>query len=372
MNAPEVRLGVVGLGTMGSSHAKNTLKGNIPGLSLVAVSDANPDASCHWPDQLWFSDPIAMFASGKIDAVLIATPHFSHTELGIQALSAGLHVLVEKPISVHKADCEKLLASPRRKDQVFAAMFNLRARPVYQKLRNLLLSGELGEITRVHWSITDWFRPQAYYDSGGWRGTWKGEGGGVLINQCPHQLDLWQWLFGMPDRIYARCQFGRHHDVEVEDDVTAIFEYSDGKTGVFVASTGDLPGTNTLEIDGEMGRVIVRPGEITFLKNEVSSKEINRTSGLCFGNKRLPWSIQIPVGSADVPERTVILRNFTNSILFGEPLLSPADEGIHSVELANAMLLSTLLKRAVDLPMDSACFEGELGKLIAGSKRGCR
>lgn len=366
----ETRFGVVGLGVMGSDHAGAILKGLVPGSRLVAVCDVVNALEKRFPDQMVFREPEKMFASGQIDAVVIATPHYAHTSVGIAALQAGLHVLVEKPISVHKADCERLLAARRGRQQVFAAMFNMRAKPLFQKLKQLIYTGELGAIRRVHWTITNWFRSQAYYDSGGWRGTWKGEGGGVLINQCPHQLDLWQWLFGMPDRVRARCQFGRYHDIEVEDDVTALLEYADGTTGVFTSSTGELPGVNRLEIAAEMGLVVVENGKISFKRNEISMSEFSRTTKDRIGASPGFWDIEIPVPLKDsVPERLQILRNFVAAIAGEEDLIAPAEEGIHSVELGNAMVLSAIQDRTITLPLDGKVFENALDTLVRESLR---
>lgn len=354
---------------MGTAHSNRIIRGEIPGMKLAAVCDVAPNLQTRFPDQAVFSDPEEMFRSGAIDAVIIATPHYSHTTLGVGALTAGLHVLVEKPISVHKADCERLLAAPRKPGQLFGAMFNMRTRPVYRKLKQLIDAGELGEVRRIHWTITDWFRTKAYYDSGTWRGTWAGEGGGVLLNQCPHQLDLWQWLFGMPNRIYARCTLGRYHDIEVEDDVTAILEYEGGKTGVFTTSTGEAPGTNRLEIAGEMGRIVVENEQIQFLRNEVGMTEYGTNIAKGMSERPPVWKIEIPVPEKEGQEHAEITRNFSDAILKGVPLVAPAEEGINSVEIGNAILLSSLLDKAIDIPMDSAVYEKELQKLIEKGKK---
>jgi len=223
----DIRLGIIGLGNMGLPHAKSILAGQVPRMRLAAVCDEDPGRFAVDGGVKTFTDSRALIRSGEVDAVLIATPHFSHTIIGIDALQQGLHVLVEKPISVHKSDCERLIAA-HRPGQVFAAMFNQRTDPFYHKIRSLIHGGELGEIRRINWIITNWFRTCAYYGSGGWRATWAGEGGGVLLNQCPHNLDLLQWLFGMPARVRAFCRFGQYHDIEVEDDVTLT---SNSKTG---------------------------------------------------------------------------------------------------------------------------------------------
>lgn len=356
------------MGGMGSSHARRMTDGLVPGCELTAVADVDPNLQARFPDLRCFADAGDLFRSGEVDAVLIATPHYSHTTLGSEALAAGLHVLVEKPISVHKADCEKLLAAPRRPDQVFGAMFNMRTRPVYAKIKELITSGELGELRRINWIITDWFRTHAYYASGGWRGTWEGEGGGVLLNQCPHQLDMWQWLFGMPKLVHAVISLGRYHPIEVEDDVTATMEYADGTTGVFITSTGEMPGTNRLEIVGERGRLVhdKDAGGLEFLRNEVPMSEFSRTTELRMGAPE-PWRVSIPIPGENAQQHVALLRNFVDAILHGKPLLAPAEEGIHSVELGNAILLAGLKRERVELPMDGAEFERTLRDLIRDS-----
>ncbi|MDX2055962.1 MAG: Gfo/Idh/MocA family oxidoreductase [Polyangiaceae bacterium] len=363
----KVRLGIIGLGSMGSAHARWILEGKVPGLELAAVADIAPEQLAPFPTARHFETGGAMFASKSVDAVLIATPHFFHTTLGIEALAAGLHVLTEKPISVHKADCERLIAAHTDKSLVFAAMFNQRTDPRYIKLRELIQSGELGTIRRVQWTVTNWFRSDAYYASGGWRATWAGEGGGVLLNQCPHNLDLFQWLFGMPSHMQAHCSFGRYHDIEVEDDVTAFMEFKGGATATFIASTGEAPGTNRLEIAADRGRVVFEHGKIEFLRTVCSNEAYCRTTSERWQGPDT-WTVQIPVeGTGD--QHLGILRNFTEAVLHGVPLIAPAEEGIYSVELANAMLLSAFEQRTVDLPLDAAHYAQVLAQRIAGSRK---
>ena len=262
---------------MGAIHAQSVVEGNIPRCKLTAVCDPKAERLNQFSSIEGFVSVDDFLRSSETDAVLIATPHYSHTAIGIQALEAGRHVLVEKPISVHKSDAERLIAAHRGSDQVFAAMFNQRTDPFFLKLRQLVQSGDLGAIRRVSWTITNWFRTEAYYQSSDWRATWAGEGGGVLLNQCPHNLDLFQWIFGMPAKVRAFCHFGRYHDIEVEDDVTAYLEYPDGMTAVFSASTGEAPGTNRLEVAAERGKVVIENDLFLFTRNEVPMSEFSRT-----------------------------------------------------------------------------------------------
>lgn len=364
----EVRIGIVGVGNMGSDHASRIINGEIPRTRLTAVCDYNQSKLDKYPDQKQFTCSDEMINSGEIDAILIATPHYDHTTIGIAALKAGLHVLVEKPISVHKADCERLIkAYDERPDkgQIFAAMFNQRTDRYYTKVRDLITSGELGEIRRVNWIITNWFRTYSYYASGGWRATWGGEGGGVLLNQCPHQIDLYQWLFGMPSKVRGFCQISRYHEIEVEDDVTAYFEYPNGKTGVFITSTGESPGTNRLEITAERGRIVIENDKIMWTRNCVEMTEHSKTTESGFVGPET-WEINIPAhGHGD--QHLGIIKNFVEAILDGTELIAPAVEGIHSVELANAILYSSFIGQTIEMPLDSTAYEVHLKKLIEES-----
>jgi predicted dehydrogenase len=361
-----VRLGIIGLGNIGKYHADYLSKGKVQRCELTAVCDAFAPLDSFEPRKT-FTDPEALFRSGDVDAVIIATPHYQHTSLGIAALESGLHIMVEKPISAHKADAERLIAAARQRPaQVFAGMFQLRAEPRYLKLQKLIREGHLGEITRVIWIITDWYRTDAYYASGGWRATWKGEGGGVLLNQCLHNLDTLAWLCGTPKRVRGFCALGRYHNIEVEDDVTAYLEYANGATGVFVTSTGEAPGTNRFEIAGTLGKAVLEQNKLTFVRNEVSMTEFSKTAKVGFAKPDV-WNVDIPFADAVVPH-SILMQNFVNAILDGTPLIAPGAEGIHSVELANVMLYSSLLNQTVDLPMDSAAYERKLHELIANSK----
>ncbi len=357
-----VRLGLIGLGNMGRAHKANILVGKVKGLELKAVCDLPAALEGVEPELATFTDAGEMIASGQLDAIHIATPHPFHCEIGCQALEAGLHVMMEKPLAVHKAECERLIDAYQDRSKIFAAMFNQRTDPLYRKLKDLIDSGELGQIRRVQWNVTDWFRSQEYYASGGWRATWKGEGGGVLLNQCPHNLDLFQWMFGMPQEVHGFCNFGRYHQIEVEDDVSAYFRYDDGCNALFVTSTGEAPGVNRLEVIGEQGLVTVEKSAIHFRRNRVPMSQFSDETLSSFGQPEV-WETTVPV-SGEAGQHVEILRNFTNAILHGETLISPAVEGIHSVELANAILYSAWKNETLQLPLDSADYARELQERI--------
>ena len=361
-----VRIGIIGMGNMGKFHADYLLNKRITRCELTAVSDAFPANLANYKQLKTFDTGEKLVHSGDVDAVIIATPHYLHTSIGIEALQQGLHVLVEKPISVHKADCERLIAAHQNPKQVFAAMFQQRTEPKYKKLKSLMLNKELGEITRASWIITDWYRTEAYYASGGWRATWKGEGGGVLLNQCPHNLDMLTWLVGKPARVRGFCQLGRYHNIEVEDNVTAYLEWANGATGVFITSTGEAPGTNRFEIAGERGKVVMENQKITFTRNETSMLAFSKTSQAGFAKPDV-WHIDVPYETTG-GTHLEITQNFVDAILDGAPLISPAAEGTNSVELANAILYSSLEGATIELPLDGEAYERRLMRLIKESR----
>src|SRR5512139_2676616 len=310
----KVRLGLIGLGNIGQHHANYLSAGKVNRAELAAVCDAVPSKLEKFKPLKTFADPEELMRSGLVDAVIIATPHYQHTTLGIAALKQGLHVMVEKPISAHKADAERLIATHKQHPQVvFAGMFQLRAEPRYLKIRKVIEDGELGQIVRMSWIMTDWFRTEAYYASGGWRATWKGEGGGVLLNQCLHNLDSMQWLLGMPARVRGFCQLGRFHNIEVEDQVSAYLEYPNGATGLFASSTGEAPGTNRFEIVGTRGKLLLEADKITFTRNETDMLEYCRTSKSGFAKPEV-WNVEIPF-VASPNSHAVLMQNFVNAIL---------------------------------------------------------
>jgi predicted dehydrogenase len=361
-----VRLGIIGVGAMGAFHLRNLRDNKIQRVTVTALCDLDPAKLAPYPDYKHFTDSAALIRAGLVDAVLIVTPHYAHTTIGIDALQNGLHVLVEKPVSVHVADAQKLIAAHANKKQIFAAMFNQRTDPHFAKVRALIQQGELGELRRVNWLITNWFRTQAYYNSSAWRATWGGEGGGVLLNQCPHNLDLLQWLCGMPAKVRANCYFGKYHTIEVEDDVTAYFEYASGATGMFITTTGEVPGTNRLEITGDRGKVVIESGTVTFHRTVSSVKNFCANDPGFFSSPEV-WQVNIPAPDSG-GQHVAILQNFVNAILDGMPLIAPAEEGIHSVELANAILYSAFTDSTVSLPLDAAAYAKKLQQLIANSK----
>ncbi|HZG84011.1 Gfo/Idh/MocA family oxidoreductase [Paenibacillus sp.] len=366
-------MGVIGLGNMGSSHCLQIhIHKKVPGLELGAVCDTSAErrewASGSLPGVPVFENATDMYKSGLIDAVLIAVPHYDHPSLAIEAFAYGLHVLVEKPAGVYTKQVLEMNAAAERSDAVFGIMYNQRTNPVYQKVRDLVHSGELGGIKRAVWIVTDWYRSQAYHDSGSWRSTWAGEGGGTLINQNPHNLDLWQWILGMPKTIRSFVGYGKYYDIEVEDDVTAYMEFANGASGVYITSTGELPGTNRLEISGDMGKIVVEHNEIAFYRNRISEREHNRTNTKPFGRVEC-WKCAIPVDKNSGEQHIGIMKNFTNAILRGEQLLAPGEEGINGLLISNAIHYSSWTDSLVDVEkFDHDRFYELLQDKIANSK----
>lgn len=363
----KLKIGLIGVGNMGSVHVNSISE--LSNCVLTSICDINKEKlEKYRAGYACFDNSDDFFEKADIESVIIAVPHYFHVPLALRAIERGLHVIVEKPIAVQKSEAERLVkACAAHPELKVAAMFNQRTVGAHKKIRELIENGELGKIMRVNWIITDWFRSQNYYDSGDWRASWRGEGGGVLINQCPHQLDLMQWFFGLPSKVTAFMSFGKYHNIEVEDDVTAYLEYPNGATGVFIASTGEAPGTNRLEITAERGRLVFEGGAISFTRTEVSVPEFTRNIPSAFCVPPV-WYVNIPTGTANNNPHRDIIENHANAVLNGTPLIAPAAEGIRGLELGNSMLLSHLTKKTISLPMDPAEFDDQLQKLAASSK----
>lgn len=371
VNMDKVRLGIIGIGNMGSNHVKSILNGDVPNMELTAVADRK-ESRLKWAEKTvpetvsLFHDGKELILSGTCDAVLIATPHYQHPELVIFALEHGLHALSEKPAGVYTKQVREMNEAADRSDKVFGLMLNQRTNCIYRKLHEMIESGELGQMKRVNWIITDWYRNQSYYDAAGWKATWDGEGGGVLLNQSPHQLDLLTWLCGLPVKVRAFCHEAKWHDIEVEDDVTAYMEFANGATGVFVTTTGDAPGTNRLELTFEMGRIICENDELIFDKLAVNERVHCRTEKEGFTQ---PACERIVVETDGKNEQHAgVMKAFADHILTGGPMVADGREGIVGLTLSNAMHLSSWLDKTIDVPFDEELFLAELNKRRALSK----
>lgn len=361
----KIKLGIIGAGNIGSAHCTNIAAGKTPEVELAAIADRK-EARREWagknlPDTVKiFAEGDELIESGICDAVLVATPHYDHPRLVIKAMEHGMHVLCEKPAGVYTKQVRQMNDAAAKYDLVFAMMFNQRTNHVYRKMHELVHGGTLGAIKRVNWIITDWYRTQAYYNSGDWRATWSGEGGGVLLNQCPHNLDLLQWICGMPSRVTAFCHNGKWHDIEVEDDVTAYLEYPNGATGVFITTTGDAPGTNRFEVTLEKGKLVCENDGLTLYRLDVNEREYCYTATEGFTK---------PQGQEEKPEtdglnlqHVGVINAFAGRILHGTPLVADGAEGINGLTLSNAMHLSSWLGKQIELPLDEDLFLEELNQ----------
>lgn len=368
----KVRLGIIGIGNMGSGHLKNILEGKVPEMEVTAVADRQESrrtwAKENLPEAVViFEEGKDLIAAGVCDGVLIAVPHYQHPELTIDAMNQGLHVMCEKPAGVYTKQVREMNEAAQKCDRVFGMMFNQRTNCIYRKMHELVTSGELGAIKRVNWIVTDWYRTQSYYDSGSWRATWDGEGGGVLLNQCPHNMDLIQWICGMPSKVQAFCHNGKWHDIEVEDDVTAYLEYPNGATGVFVTTTADAPGTNRFEITLEMGKLVCENGKLMLHKLSENERTFCKTAK---GGFDTPECTVTEVETDGENEQHVgVLKAFAGRILHGTPLVAEGLEGINGLTLSNAMHLSSWLKREVEIPFDEDLFLEELNKRRRESRK---
>lgn len=368
----KIRLGVIGVGNMGRSHCKNIKEGKCPEIELVAISDSNPKRIQAMKDDgydnvTYFTDAEEMMDSGLVDSVLVAVPHYYHAEFAIMAMKKGLHVMVEKPAGVYTKQAREMNDVAKESDVVFGMMFNQRTNHIYRKAKELVSSGQLGELRRVNWIITNWYRPQFYYDSGDWRATWSGEGGGVLLNQCPHQLDLLQWICGLPVSVQAFLKFGQWHDIEVEDDVTAYMEFENGATGCFVTTTGDAFGTNRLEIQLEKGKIVIENDEIKAWEFAMSEPELSKTTTNPFP-KMEKTELEI-VTDGKHEKHYGVMNAFAAAILRGEPLIANGEEGVNGLMLSNAMHLSAWTESKVSLPIDEDLYYEELMKRVKTSRR---
>ncbi|MGN0556227.1 MAG: Gfo/Idh/MocA family protein, partial [Acutalibacteraceae bacterium] len=360
----KIKLGIIGIGNMGSDHARNVVGGKCPDFELVAVADVNP-ARIGWAkEQLGegvtcFDSAEQLLDSGLIEACMICVPHYDHPKYAIACLQRGIHVMVEKPAGVYTKQVREMNEEAKKHpDVVFGMMFNQRTNHVYRKMRELVRSGVYGGIRRTNWLITNWYRPQAYYDSGDWRATWSGEGGGVLLNQCPHNLDLWQWICGMPTKVESHLHYGLWHDIEVEDDVTTYVEYENGATGVFVTSTGDARGTNRFEIQLDRAKIVAEEDRLTVLEYDMTEQEFSRQNTVPFGNVNA-HEVEI-VTDGKNEQHVGVINAWGGAILRGEPLVAGGEEGINGLTLSNAMHLSSWLGKAVELPLDEELYYNEL------------
>ena len=379
----EVRLGIIGLGAQGGAYAGFLADGKVKNMVLGAICDIDPAkkelATDKYPEIPFFDNYIDMLESGNVDAVVTCVPHYLHPEMGIEALKREIHALVEKPAGVYTKQVRELNDFAATKPELtFGIMFNQRTNPLYQKVKEIIDNGEIGEIRRTNWIITTWWRPQGYYDQSAWRATWGGEGGGVLVNQAPHQIDLLQWICGMPKKVYSNVKYGYQRNIAVEDEVTTILDYGNGATGVFITCTHDVMGTDRFEILGDKGKIVVDDSKkITVKRLKKSESEMSATMSWADVTKIFMGQGLSEIYKEEVIEfesvwggqHIAVMENFAANIVEGTPLLAPGSDGINGVALANAIHLSSWLGKEVELPIDEELYFAELSRKVEEEKK---
>ena len=365
----KLRIGIIGVGNIGFAHAKCLRDGLVEEAALAALCEVGAERRAtvekSFPEVPVLDDYHKLIESKLVDAVIIAVPHYFHSQIAIDCFNAGLNVLTEKPAGVYIRQAREMMEAAKSSGKVFGIMFNQRTHPLFAKAKEIVSGGLLGEKKRLVWIVTNWYRNQEYYNSGGWRGTWKGEGGGVLINQAPHNLDLWQWIFGMPSRICAFCSAGKYHNIEVEDDATIYAEYEDGAVATFITSTGELPGTNRLEISGDRGKLVIENNLLQWWKLDQPERKFCFESEVDAKSPAIDYS-EIKNAVPETAHRGII-RNFSRAVLYGEELLAPGIEGIKELTISNAAYLSSWTGKPVKLPFDETQFEKMLRERVEAS-----
>lgn len=365
-----IKVGIIGIGNQGGYYAEHMNYSKY--LELTAVADINP-ARLEWaekvvPHAARFADAIEMLDSGLVETCIVVTPHYDHPRYAMECMKRGIHVLVDKPAGVYTKQVKEMNAMADAHPEIkFGVMFCLRTIEVYQKVHDLIASGDFGEMRRMNWIITTWYRPQAYYDSGAWRATWAGEGGAVLMNQCPHQLDLLQWMCGVPKKVHSHLHFGKWHDIETEDDATVYMEFANGATGVFITSTGDARGTNRLEIQMDKGRFIVENDVLTVETYEMAEQDFSKASTTPFDT--MSYTTEEFHGKTPDRFHFIVLDAWAEAVLGTGEMIADGREGLNSTMLTNAMQLSTFIGQTVELPIDDELYYAELMKRVATSRQ---
>lgn len=374
----KIRLGIIGLGAQGTTYAEFIKAGKIPQIEIGAICDINTEkkneVENHYPNVPFYNDYIAMVESGDVDAIVTTVPHYLHTEIGIAALERDIHALLEKPADIYAEKVKEISELAASKPHLtFGIFFNQRTNPLYQKVKSLIDDDVIGNIRRTNWIITTWWRPQAYYDQSSWRATWSEEGGGVLVNQAPHQIDLLQWLCGMPKSVFSNIKYGYQRDLAVDDDVTTILDYGNGATGVFITCTHDIIGTDRLEITGDKGKILVEDSKtITLTLLKESETQMNRNMSweeaakIFKGNglENIYDQETFDFESVWGKQHINVLANFAANIIDGIPLIAPGNDGINGVNLVNAIYLSSWTGKEVTVPVSPSEFKDALNQQI--------
>lgn len=366
-----IRLGILGIGAMGQKHAQNVHAGRVDGMRLSAVADPSPERAAWAAENLsgaaYFEDPSALLQSDAVDAVLVAGPHHLHSRQAAKAVAHGKHVMVEKPVGIRASQIEPIVEAAKARNLVYCCMFNQRISPVNQRIHRMIRDGELGPLRRVTLLMTNCYRPQSYFDAAAWRATWSKEGGGMLVNQLSHRLDLLTWWLGLPVRVRAHLGYGKWHDIQVDDDVNVFLDYGKQGTATLVASTGDCPGVSLLAIQGDRGKLSLEAGErLRFYRLKTPESEFSRTYEGGFGE---PEQEVLDLMCADAdPAHLGMLQNFADSIAGRAAPVAPVESALDSLRLTQAIYLSDWQSQDVALPADNALFDGLLAQRVAAEK----
>ena len=371
-----IKYAVVGIGRMGHIHAMNLYSSMVDGATLVAVCDIDDNKLKRFklsaPEVLTFGNYKELIAI-DIDAVIVATPHYQHGEITRYFLENNISVLSEKPQCVSITESKLINECAEKSGALYGIMYNQRTNPVYARAKEIISSGLLGDIRRVEMVVTHWYRSQFYYNQGGWRASWRGEGGGILINQCVHQLDILQWLVGMPKSIRAKCKTV-NRSISVENDVTAVLEYDNGAMGVFVASGHELSGTNRLEIAGSNGKIVIDDFNLKFIQYAHSEVEVNACVTAGYGKvettvERISYSGEYRDRDEKYGQQLRVVEAFTNALSEGSQLIADGKEGINALTIINGIYLSNYINQSVEIPFDSNQYDQVLTKLKKGEEK---
>jgi predicted dehydrogenase len=368
------RFAVVGVGA-------NVFNMHAPALQssafeIAAVCDVNLAAAERQAERFgcpYFADHREMLAAIRPDAVAVLTPHPFHAAIAIDCLNAGAHVLVEKPIAVQVAEADRMIAAAEQAGRLLAVNLQHRTRGEIRTAKKLIESGRLGQIQRVE-MVAIWTRTAAYYAQAGWRGTWQGEGGGVLMNQSPHSLDLVCHLVGQPSRVVAWNRTMFHH-IETEDTSLAMLEWSTdgaaasdsaakraaGALGTLLVSTAQVGEPERLEIAGTRGVLQLSRGGLRLFEADTDLRTFLAENPAPFARPELvPQDVPLESGSGD---HAAIYANFLDAITNGAPLVADGAQGRMSLELANALIYSSATSTQVPLPLDRAAYADRLDRL---------
>lgn len=365
--ADTIRVALVGVGAMGSKYAKMIVSGQVKNMLLTglvarkmeaktwAATLVNGDGTC----PKVYNSADEMFAhAGDFDTVLIVTPHKTHEEIAIRAFELGKHVLCDKPAGATIGQAQRMTFAAKKYNRIYALIFHQRAYAKYRYIKQMLSCGQLGELKRALVVNSRYFRTAHYHNSGSWRSSWKGEGGGALINQGAHILDMWHWLLGMPQKLYAQIPFGKYNDFDVDDEAAISMQYKDGMTGMFILTTGEAVPQERFEIVGTKGRILLEEDTLHIYRYSKDSQEYIATEKVNSGDNMniVEEVISFEKGKEPYVE---VLENFAEAVLTenASMLIAPGEDGVYQLMLTNGAYYSAWKDMPVELPLDTREYE---------------